>query len=100
MQVVTLRGRPVLVETTLPNGRKLLVRVCVVADAYIPRRDLTTVALELVADERVEATVNTVLGPDHMREARKLARDVAAKLHSGEIAPTATAIEPLADTIL
>ena len=64
MQEVSLRGRPVLEETTLPDGRRLVVRVCVAADAYIPRRDLTTVALELVAGERVEATVNTVLGPN------------------------------------
>lgn len=86
-------------ETTLPDGRLLAVRVCVAADAYIPRRDLSTVALELVADGRVEATVNTILAPDQINEARKLAHKVAAKLEAGELAPTASAIEPLADSI-
>ena len=86
-------------ETTLPDGRTLVVRVSVAADAYIPRRDLTTVTLELIADGRVEATVNTLLGPHHVGEARTLARDVAAKLQSGELSPTAAAIEPLADSI-
>jgi hypothetical protein len=90
----------VVEETTLPDGRPLAVRVWVATDPYIPRRDLATVALELVADGRIEATVNTVLSPDHVAEARKLARDVAAKLESGELAPTAAAIEPLADSIL
>jgi hypothetical protein len=97
---VSLRTEPVVEETTLPDGRLLAVRVSVAADPYIPRRDLATVALELLADGRVEATVNTVLSPDHVVEARKLARNVAAKLHSGELAPTAAAIEPLADSIL
>lgn len=86
-------------ESTLPNGRLLSVRVCVAADAYIPRRDLSTVALELVADGRVEATVNTILAPDQVTEARKLAHDVATKLTAGELAPTASAIEPLADSL-
>jgi hypothetical protein len=96
---VSLRGEPVVEESTLPDGRVLAVRVCLAADAYIPRRDLTTVALELVADGRVEATVNTILTPDQVKEARKLALDVAAKLTAGELAPTAAAIEPLADSI-
>lgn len=96
---MSLRADPVAEEATLPDGRLFVVRVFVAADAYVPRRDLATVALELVADGRVEATVNTVLGPDHVDEARKLARDVAAKLESGELQPTATAIEPLADSI-
>jgi hypothetical protein len=96
---VSLRGRPVEQKATLPDGREVLVRVSVPADPYIPRRELATVALELLADGRVEATVNTVLTPGQTREARKLARDVAAKLQSGELQPTATAIEPLADSI-
>jgi hypothetical protein len=88
----------VVEETTLPDGRSVIIRVSVAADAYIPRRDLTTVTLELIADDRVEATVNTLLGPQHVGEARTLARDVAAKLHSGELPPTASSIEPLADS--
>ena len=96
---MSLRGQPVVEETTLPDGRSLVVRVSVAADAYIPRRDLSTVTLELIADDNVEATVNTLLGPHQVGEARTLARDVAAKLHSGELLPTAAAIEPLADSI-
>jgi hypothetical protein len=96
---VSLRGEPVVHETTLPDGRQLAVRIAVAADAYIPRRDLSTVALELVADGRVEATVNTLLAPEQVNEARKLAQEVAVKLHSGELPPTASAIEPLADSI-
>ena len=96
---MSLRGDPVVEETTLPDGRVLAVRVCVAADAYIPRRDLTTVALELVADGRVEATVNTLLAPEQVNEARKLANDVAKKLTAGELAPTASAIEPFADSL-
>jgi hypothetical protein len=97
---VTLRDGPVEHEVSLPDGRVLLVRVAIAADPYVPRRDLSTVALELVGpDARVEATVNTVLRPDQLVEARKLAGDVAAKLESGELAPTAGALEPLADSI-
>jgi hypothetical protein len=96
---VSLRGEPVVEQTTLPDGRELAVRVCVATDAYIPRRDLSTVALELVADGRVEATVNTILAPSQVNEARKLAHSVASKLESGELSPTASAIEPLADSL-
>ncbi len=97
---LTLRNGPVESEAALPDGRVLLVRVGIASDAYVPRRDLTTVSLELVGpDDRVEATVNTLLRPDQVAEARKLVGDVAAKLESGELAPTAGAIEPLADSI-
>lgn len=83
----------------MPDGRLIVVRVSVAADSYIPRRELGTVALELVADGRVEATVNTLLAPGQVGEARKLADEVTTKLESGELQPTTTAIEPLADTI-
>jgi hypothetical protein len=97
---VTLRNGPVERRVSLPDGRPFLVRVGVAADPYVPRRDLSTVSLELVGeDERVEATVNTVLRPEQEAEARKLVGDVAAKLESGELPPTAAAIERLADTI-
>ena len=98
---MTLRDGPVEREVSLPDGRIFLVRVGLAADAYVPRRDLSTVSLELVgSDARVEATVNTVLRPDQLAEARKLVGDVAAKLESGQLTPTAGAIEPLADSIL
>jgi hypothetical protein len=96
---VSLRGRPIERDTTLPDGRSVVVRVAVAADPYIPRRERTTVTLELLADGRVQATVNTVLAPGQVREARKLADEVATKLQSGELQPTASALEPLADSI-
>jgi hypothetical protein len=85
---------------TLPDGRHVVVRVALARDAYLPRRELHTVALELLVDDRVEATVNTILEPTHVREARRLADQVATRLQSGELAPTASSIEPLADSIL
>jgi hypothetical protein len=97
---VSLRGRPVEQRATLPDGRRIVVRIAVAADAYLPRRELHTVTLELLAEDRVEATVNTVLTPAQVREARKLADQVATRLQSGELQPTASAIEPLADSIL
>lgn len=96
---MTLRARPVEREVTLPNGRLVVVRVAVAVDAYIPRRERHTVTLELLTEDRVEATVNTVLAPNQVGEARKLAEEVATKLQSGELQPTASAIEPLADSI-
>ena len=50
-------------------------------------------------DDEVEATVETVLRPDEVSEALELAREVAAKLESGELEPTAGSIEHLALTI-
>jgi hypothetical protein len=97
---VNLRRQPVEQEATLPDGRSLLVRVSVANDAYIPRRERATVTLELLNSERVEATVNTVLAPNQVAEAHKLADEVATRLQSGELQPTASAIEPFADTIL
>lgn len=97
---VSLRGQPVEQEATLPDGRHVVVRVALAADAYLPRRELHTVALELLVEDRVEATVNTVLEPTHVREARRLANEVATGLQTGELKPTASAIEPLADSIL
>jgi hypothetical protein len=96
---VSLRGRPVEQEATLPNGRRVVVRVAVAVDSYIPRRERHTVTLELLTENRVEATVNTVLAPNQVGEARKLVEAVARKLQSGELQPTAAAIEPLADSI-
>jgi hypothetical protein len=96
---VTLRGRPIEQDATLPGGRVVTVRVGVPEDPYVAKRDLETVAAEIVADETVLATVNTVLDPDQDSEALQLAREIAAGLESGEIAPTAEAIEPLADQL-
>jgi hypothetical protein len=97
---VSLRGHPVEQGATLPDGRRVVVRVALATDAYLPRRELHTIALELLVEDRVEATVNTVLEPTHVSEARRLADQVASGLQSGELAPTASAIEPLADRLL
>jgi hypothetical protein len=97
---MSLRGRPVEQEATLPDGRRVVIRVAVAADGYLPRRERHTVALELLEDDRVEATVNTVLDPAQVNEARRLADEVAKRLTSGQLQPTASAIEPLADSIL
>lgn len=96
---MSLRGRPIERDATLPDGRSLVVRIAVAADAYLPRRERHTVTLELLAEDRVEATVNTLLAPTQVGEARKLADEVATKLESGELQPTASAIEPFADSI-
>jgi hypothetical protein len=77
----------------------VLIEVGVPADPYIPRRELQTVDVELRIEGRVVAAVNTVLGVRQEREARELAREIKAGLESGELAPTAGAIEPLADTL-
>lgn len=96
---MSLRGTPVEQPATLPDGRHVVVRIAVADDPYIQKRQIDTVALELLSDGGVEATVNTVLAPDQVSEARRLARDVAARLEAGELEPTAAAIEPLADSI-
>jgi hypothetical protein len=75
------------------------VRVGVPDDPYVAKRDLDTVTAEIVADENVLASVSTVLDADQESEALALAREIAAGLESGDLAPTAEAIEPLADTL-
>jgi hypothetical protein len=96
---VSLRGRTVEQTATLPDGRLIVVHVGVPDDPYIPRAELETVDVELRAEGRVLAAVNTVLDPDEESEALELAREIARKLESGEIEPTAAAIEPYADEL-
>ena len=94
---VSLRGQPVVQTASLPNGGEIRVRVGIPEDPYIPRRELETVDVELVADGRALAAVNTVLSPEQESEALALAREIVAGLESGSLEPTAAAIEPLAD---
>jgi hypothetical protein len=94
---VSIRGRPVEQTATLPDGREVRVRVGVPDDSYIRRRDIETVDVELFMDGLHLAAVNTVLGPQQESEALQLAREIVAGLESGELEPTAAAIEPLAD---
>ena len=76
---MSLRGTPIEQEAELPDGRVFLVRVGVLDDSYILGREIDTVAIELVEDGQVAASVNTVLGPEHESEARALVRQVAAQ---------------------
>jgi hypothetical protein len=96
---MTLRNAPVEQVATLADGREILVRVGVADDPYIAKSELTTVTLELLENGRGLAAVTTVLDPDQTSEARQLLREVAAGLESGTLAPTAAAIEPLADEL-
>ncbi len=73
------------------------MRVGVPDDSYIPRRELDTVDVELFVDGRAVAAVNTVLDADQASEALQLAREIVAGLESGNLEPTAAALEPLAD---
>lgn len=94
---MSLNGRPVEETASLPDGREVRIRVGVPDDSYVSKKELRTVDVELVAGEEHLAAVNTVLLPEQESEARALARKIAAGLESGELEPTAAAIEPLAD---
>lgn len=96
---MSLRGEPVTMSATLPDGRVVGVRVGVADDSYIPRRELDTVVAELTSGEEHLAAVSTVLGVEQTSEARALAREIVAGLEAGTLEPTAGSIEPLADTI-
>lgn len=88
---------PIVESANLPGGAVIHVRVGVPDDPYISRRDLTTVDVELRSGDVVLAAVNTVLDPEDDDAGRELAREIVAGLESGELAPSAAAIEPLAD---
>jgi hypothetical protein len=95
---VSLRGRTIEQPATLPDGREVVVHVGVPEDPYIPRAEMDTVDVELHSGGTVLAAVNTVLDPDQEAEALALAREIVQRLESGDLEPTAAAIEPLADT--
>ena len=101
MAQMSLRGEPVEQQVKLPDGRVVAVRVGLAEDSYIPRRELDTVVLELWDEERGEhlAGITTVLSADDVSAARALAREVVAGLGNGSLAPTAGALEPLADSV-
>jgi hypothetical protein len=96
---MSLRARSIEETATLPDGRTIVVRVGLPRDSYIKQSDLDTVEIELRERDRSIAVVNTVLDADQDDEARELAREVTAGLASGELEPTAGAIEPLADRL-
>ena len=99
LRAVSLRGQPIEEAATLPDGRAAVVRVGVPDDSYIPKKELDTVAVEIVIEGEHAAAVNTLLTPDQTSEGRRLAREIVAGLESGELEPTAGAIEPLAERI-
>jgi hypothetical protein len=99
VRLVTLRGTPVEESATLPDGRAAVVRVAVADDAYLPRNEIDTVTLTLLVEGEVAAVLNTVLDVDEESEGRALAREVAQRLGSGDLEPTAGALEPFADTL-
>jgi hypothetical protein len=96
---VTLRANPVEQDATLPDGRVVRVRVGLAEDSYIAKSELDTVTLELIGDGEHLAAVSTVLDADQDSEARTLVREVVTGLESGTLEPTASDIEPLADTL-
>src|SRR5438552_685532 len=95
---MSLRGEPIEMTATLPDGRSVRIWIGVPEDSYIAKRDLDTVDIELtLVGGNHLAAVNTVLEADQVSEARALAREIVAGLESGELDPTAAALEPLAD---
>jgi hypothetical protein len=90
---------PIQEDATLPGGRVVHVRIGVPEDSYVPARERDTVAVEVFDDGEHLAVVNTVLGVDQDGEARALLRELVDGLESGQLAPTAGAIEPLADRL-
>jgi hypothetical protein len=96
---MTLRGNPIEETATLPDGREVGVRVGVVPDSYIDGKELNTVDVELTSEGEHIAVVNTVLDVEQTSEALDLAREIVRGLESGELEPTASAIEPLADRL-
>jgi hypothetical protein len=96
---VTLRAGPLERDATLPDGSTVHVRVGLPEDGYIKARDIETVTLELSGNGEHLAAVTTILEPAQVDEALTLLRHVVDGLESGALAPTAHAIEPLADTL-
>ena len=96
---MSLRGRTVEERAVLPGGREVLIRIGVLPDPYIAKKELGTVSLELEQDGQHLGAVATVLNPDQESEAVALAREIRAGLESGELEPTAGAIEPLANRV-
>ena len=94
---MSLRSHRIVEPVTLPDGRELTIDVGIARDSYVAPRDSETVSVELRRGDDVLAVLNTLLEPDDDSEARALARDIAAGLSSGELEPTAEALEPLAD---
>ena len=96
---MTLRSSPLERDVSLPDGRVVRVRVGVAEDDYLASRERRTVTLELYGDGEHLAALTTLLDPEQEDEARDLLREVVEGLESGTLAPTAGALEPLADRL-
>ena len=98
---MSLRGQPLEQRVTLPDGRVVTVRVGIAEDSYIARRELDTVTLEIRDERKGEhlAGILTVLSADDVAAARALLLEVVSGLGGGSLAPTAGALEPLADSV-
>jgi hypothetical protein len=96
---MSLRKGAIERQVTLPDGRAALVRVGIAEDSYVRQAEIDTVTAEVVVDDEVAASLNTVLDADQESEARQLAGEIAEGLESGALEPTAAAIEPLADRL-
>ena len=96
---MSLHAGPLEQVATLPDGRVVSVRIGIPEDGYVAERKIDTVTAEIYGDGKHLAVVSTILEPEQVDEARKMLRLIVAGLESGELAPTAGAIEPLADTL-
>lgn len=96
---MSLRGDPLEADATLPDGTTVHVRIGVPEDSYIAKRELDTVTIELSARGQHVAAVTTLLDADQSSEARRLLHEIVGGLESGTLAPTARALEPLADRL-
>ena len=94
---MSLRGAPLEQTVTLPDERKLVMRIGVPDDPYVAKRELDTVVVEAFENGRGVAAVTTLLAPEDTSEALSLLRELVDGLASGSIAPTASAIEAIAD---
>jgi hypothetical protein len=96
---MSLRGEPLEADVSIPDGMTVHVRIGVPDDSYIPKRELDTVTVELSANGEHIAAITSVLDADQTSEARALLREIVSGLASGDVSPTAGAIERLADRL-
>jgi hypothetical protein len=96
---MSLRSEPLETEVSTPDGSTVRVRIGIPDDSYIAKRELDTVTVELYAHGEHVAAISTVLDADQTDKARELLREIVTGLETGALAPTAGALEPLADRL-
>ena len=97
---MSLRGDPIEADVSIPDGTTVHVRIGVPEDSYIAQRDLDTVVVELSAHGEHLGAVTTVFDADQTSEAHALSHEIVKGLESGEVEPTAGAIERLMDRLI